>query len=259
MKRDLPKEKLRILGLLSKKEQIKLLNFCIENTIPVFKRTFNIKSDKEFKYYIWDGEELQRGCNNDIKYRDVTLNEFKNIMSIQKEKTFSITESQIKEFYKITEIHSAQKYIEKLFPETVEFNLEIGKWYKSTVSESISMFNGINKESYGIHTSGKEWIQSHRWFFTGNEYLKKWIEATEQEVFEALKNEAVKRGFVEGNYFEVDNGTDGINKIIGEITFEVGYLYNNGWRFFFNGEFSKIIPTITLSEAEQQLKKKIIV
>lgn len=141
MKRDLPKENLRINKILSKKEQIKLLNFCIENEIPIFRRTYNIKCDKEFKYYIWDGEELNRGLNEKDDYKNVSLSEFKKIMSIQKEKTFSITESQIKYLKKDIEngYHvDAIEYLEKLYPEFLQ--LETDKWVYH-IEKGIIYFN----------------------------------------------------------------------------------------------------------------------
>lgn len=220
-------------------------------------------------------KEAYKNCSGDVwividghtgggvlLYNEIT-SEYAEILTY-KEKTFSITESQIKDFYKITEIHSAQKYIEKLFPETVEFNLKIGKWYKSTISESIAMFNGINKESYGIHTSGKEWIQSHKWFFTENEDLKKWREATDQEVLESLKNEAVKRGLVHNVWIKGMESKE--PKLLQGQCFGISHdlkILSLYYDVFVNGKWAEIIPTINLNKINmktpiQELQKKLV-
>jgi len=82
-------------------------------------------------------------------------------------------------------------------------------------------------------------------------------------VFEALKNEAVKRGFKEGVYIKTTHGN--IKKISGVL--KNGVLselvsFNDPDRFngsiFRNGNWAEIIPTIAKEEAEKQLGIKII-
>lgn len=252
MKMNLPKEKLRINNILSKKEQIKLLNFCIENEIPIFKRTFNLKSDKEFKYYIWDGEELNRGTNEIDGYKNVSLSEFKEIMSIQKEKTFSITESEINNLKKDIKngYHvDAINYLEKLFPKNVEdeVKLEVGKWYN--YNGSIVNYQGIENDilqGYGIRSSDKEWMN----LSTMGSSPKKWTEATEQEVFEALKGHAlrigVKEGVVVDRYFDSDLGLAIIDKTEYPhddewyLDSEKNFLEHHGFVVYFKGQWAEV-------------------
>ena len=93
------------------------------------------------------------------------------------------------------------------------------------------------------------------------------IEATEQEVFEALKDEAVRRGFVEGVRITpmFYNGKDYYpdkNIISSPLNFKLKgnvFVVDGGldeYRIFVNGKWATIISIITKSEAEKLLNKK---
>lgn len=179
-----------------------------------------------------------------------------------KEKTFSITESQINELSNTMNVCDKLK---EWFPEAFEseVKLEVGKWYKETVCFIGNMFVYIesiqdknNVTCYGFNGIG-EWFDSISGFGTHGLEL-----ATEQELFEALKNEAVKRGFVKGTYFKDLHISKPyklgcVDKI--EWFSDSEDLRSDGWCIFHKGKWAEIIPTITLSEAEQKLGKKIIV
>jgi len=167
-------------------------------------------------------------------------------------KKFEITEEQIK--------NNANKTFKEYFLEvfSVDF-FELNKWYKDELNKWLFCFQG-DGSAYGfINTT------------FGNNYSMMstlgFRPATEQEVFEALKNEAIKRGFVKGVYV---NNT-GINDfrdtpfkepINGEFVFyeKINVLdsENGDGEIFKNGKWAEIIKTYTKSEAEQLLNAKII-
>jgi len=87
--------------------------------------------------------------------------------------------------------------------------------------------------------------------------------ATEQEVFEALKNEAVKRGFGKKNVYFIDCLSRNFIST-GKFSFYNSKVENNGitngangW-IFRDGIWATIIPTLTKKEAEEKLNCKII-
>jgi hypothetical protein len=82
--------------------------------------------------------------------------------------------------------------------------LEVGRWYK-TMSDNLFCYTGRNTDGVilGYGFIDNDW-DNWKW---GSEKNDKTL-ATEQEVFEALKKEAIKRGFKEG----VTLKATGINK-----------------------------------------------
>ena len=95
------------------------------------------------------------------------------------------------------------------------------------------------------------------------------IEANNEEVFEALKIEAVRRGFVKGVRITpmFYNGKDYYpdkNIISRPLNFKLKgnvFVVDGGldeYRIFVNGKWANVISIITKSEAEKLLNKKII-
>lgn len=177
---------------------------------------------------------------------------------MSKEKKFKITAEQLMQL----ENGFTLPKLKEWFPEVFIDNPEIGKWYKSSSNDLycvISVKNGIVK-AYGF--------QNHKWLYGGTfgiSYFYGDKEATEQEVFEALKNEAVKRGFVEGAYCNHENPARNQKEEIKGFTYlkEDNTLYGNkkdrgGARIFKNGVWATIIPTKTREQAEKELNCKII-
>ncbi len=152
--------------------------------------------------------------------------------------------------------------------------LEVGKWYKYIDYEKWNLcINNIDYESktvkgFGFAADGT-WMENalnDNWDF---EELEKIVEMTESEVFEALKNEAVKRGFVSGTWISWKN--EGKGQIKGDIYWASGSdciavrcdakitdRENKNFPIFKDGIWAEIIPSISKSEAEKQLGKKII-
>src|SRR3990172_12020314 len=97
---------------------------------------------------------------------------------------------------KITE--EQKERILKLDPDFFKVKLEVGKWYKiqNNYRNWLMNYQENRAKCYGFNSLDKY----------SNDYLmlecSPWVEATEQEVFEALKNEAIKRGFKVGAFFK---------------------------------------------------------
>jgi len=155
-----------------------------------------------------------------------------------------------KEFIKA----NADKKFKEVFPEICAV-LEVGKWYKNEVAlvciEEVLKKNEV--KGYGFSSRNQFW-ESTKWFDRGE-----WTEATNEEVFEVLKNEAVKRGFVDGVFYK-DSTSKQSEFAVGEIKYRNGDLFfdNSSFTIFRYGKWAEIIPTITLQEAEAILNKKII-
>lgn len=110
------------------------------------------------------------------------------------------TEKQLKHIYDVLEkeeIGYLQQTMNEWFPELFQPKLEVGKWYRFKRSGSLTYYQGENIESYGFHCTSNKYVKSHSWHIpTAETELKP---ATESEVFEALRNEAVKRGLTIGS------------------------------------------------------------
>ena len=172
---------------------------------------------------------------------------FLEACGIETEETFEITKETIIKYKMKDE-----------FPEVFEVKLEVGKWYKRPHGKALFFIVGDPKitpfEVYGFDMEGS-WMNLEK----ARTFPDFEIEATEQEVFEALKNEAVKRGFKDGVYF---------NSVISNDVFKFNEIYFRGdnsivWSkgcgvIFDNGKWAKIIPTKTKEEAEKLLNCKII-
>ena len=154
------------------------------------------------------------------------------------------------------------------FPEVFEVKLENNTWYvchhyssRHLVNLNITDESDTHNKGFGFDSHGK-WTNDLTFLKTFEYGFKK---ATEQEVFEALKNEAVKRGFVIGKYcIHEDPTQDQYNPIKDYFYHErdnclYGDVENNGGtRIFREGNWATIIPTKTKEEAEKLLNCKII-
>jgi len=105
-------------------------------------------------------------------------------------------------------------------------------------------------------------------FLFGNQSnICKYFEMTNQEVEQAFKNEAVRRGFKEGVYFKECKRQSSVcivegicNQNMYFIEYEDGeeVLLSGGRAIFCNGIWAEIIPTKTKEEAEKLLNCKIV-
>ena len=119
-------------------------------------------------------------------------------------KTFTITEEQVKE---LSKWKHGKRLMQDWFPEAFEKQLEVGKVYKYPSiggGKFMFKFNGEFGEriTYGFDTNGK-WCNE---LGIHEIIINYYEEATKEEWFEALKEEAKRRGFKKGvKYNHVDN------------------------------------------------------
>jgi hypothetical protein len=137
--------------------------------------------------------------------------------------------------------------------------LEVGKWYKNEYHLQYIEYinNGIG---YGYGFTFSKWDTNKIWAVDNGSQ----VEATELEVFEALKAEAKKRGFKKGvkyNCNGVHERTD--NVICGGIVVSQGWknndskweihCKNNGW-IYLDGKWAEIVEDNKLQELEAKYK-----
>lgn len=182
------------------------------------------------KGFIREGTEIHETWNEKV---------FLEACGIETEPTYTLTKEQLKSL--------TDPQVKEWFPEVFKTVLEVGKWYVCKGFGYIINWQGSFHNSYGF-TKGGDWY-GNGWV----ENSKGLREATEAEVFEALKNEAVKRGFVEGVYYKsLSNGE--IVKCLGDYQL----CYDHERICFKDGVWAEIIPTKTKEEAEKELNCKIV-
>lgn len=135
---------------------------------------------------------------------------------------------------------------------------EVGKWYKEKTSTFLICIDTVtengNFKGYGINTSG-DWRND----LNLGSSTKNTIEATKEEVEEALCKEAEKRGFKKGvkfvavrdtnkkqdRYASNNRGNDKENAVVCELELrdDVFYTYGNGgrWVVLEGGKWAEII------------------
>jgi hypothetical protein len=174
-------------------------------------------------------------------------------------KNYEITEEQIREIETWGNYKDSQKVREEWFPEVFETKLEIGKWYKDLDNgKFLFCFQGGygNSDTHGLNygfNSQNEFRET-----LGVHKRDVYTPATDSEVLEALKKEAIKRGFVKGAYFKElwAKSNCKVNDIVYKhFTLD---LRSNGKCLFHNGKWAEIIKTYTKEEAEKLLNAKII-
>lgn len=154
-----------------------------------------------------------------------------------------------KEF--VIEVHKSacsdwKKRIEEVAPELFKSRLEAGKWYKEKSGLGIGyrlMFCKEIKEDsftgYGFCSAGN-WQNKTTYCFGG------FRPSTETEVFEALKKEAVRRGFKEGTVYkcawnQVCNPTPKPLQIHNVFLIDNYMTDGRGGCIFYNGKWAEII------------------
>ena len=142
--------------------------------------------------------------------------------------------------------------------------LENNKWWKS---EAGSFIYKVSDTRYYGFINDVCWTE-----FESNDinWDGKWKAATTEEIAEALKAEAIKRGLVEGVYISRNFSIMKTTVLIDTERFPSlsGYFYDynddrngfmlNGFVIFENGVWAQPIPTVTRKEAEEKLGFKIL-
>ncbi len=181
-----------------------------------------------------------------------------------------IKKEQISKIHNLSSLEG-KKYLRELFPKVFEVKpkLEVGKWYKGNVDfDSLIYITGLelkkNMDEF-VYTEIKYYGFCNKKYYLNDticniDHEKSLVEATEQEIFEALKSEWEKRA-KKYNFSCID--LDGkIHTNCGFVVeYKDGCLYMTGGKIdkvYENGVFAEIIETISLKDAEKQLGKKIV-
>jgi len=182
-------------------------------------------------------------------------------------KKYEITKEQIVEIYEYCNNSELKNTIKAgWFPEAFKTALEVGVWYKRPHNKALFCIVGNPEnepfEVYGFDMSGNWMKQNEHTDRKVQTFKEDEVKATESEVFEALKNEAVKRGFVGNQFINIyDLGFVNDDLIIGgNLEWDGTYLNfgGKGTAIFHNGVWGSVVHSITKAEAEKLLNKKII-
>ena len=187
---------------------------------------------------------------------------------------YEITKDQINEYVEQHPCCGATKQtLQDLFPDAFkkELKLESGKWYVGYHYADRFLVCLNLTDELETHDLGYGFNKSNGW--TNDLSFLKTFDygfelATEKEVYEALKNEALKRGFVEGVYFLGSAGNlkntpvrlGGFKYACNTSGFSdcnIGLYYSDSW-IFNAGKWATLVKTKTKSEAEKELNCKII-
>ena len=157
-------------------------------------------------------------------------------------KKYELTQEQINQ---LAEKKDAKELLQEFLPEAFENKLEVGKWYILR-NKAFNWLMCYTENRYGCYGFNSENLYS-------NEYVmydyNDWKLATEEEVKEALINEAIKRGFknvgelslklVSGEMFKKGSFVTANNNFR-YISVE-NMLYLDGVEIFTNGKWTEII------------------
>lgn len=168
----------------------------------------------------------------------------------------------------IKSVHSAacdtwKQRIEKEVPELFKAKLEVARWYQNGdrgwgkhIAFVEELRDGIINDfkGYGFSISG-DWVESREGHGSEN-----WLEAPEEIVFESLKNEAIKRGLVEGVSFNYPHKPElGVRKVSHDYHYVNGQFGAGSYVLMDKqGRWAVPVPQreVTLSEATAILSEK---
>ena len=164
-------------------------------------------------------------------------------------KKYELTQEQINQ---LAEKKHAKELLKEFIPEAFENELEFGKWY---ISEHYLVYYLGNYKCNCIKFSAGKWIENVH--HSLSDHLKSYRLATEEEVKEALINEAIKRGFknvgelslklVSGEMFKKGSFVTANNNF--RYISVKNRLYLDGVKIFYNGKWAEIvIEDITTQE-----------
>lgn len=212
--------------------------------LGVITNVSNLIRSKRQQYETWNEKVFLEACGI--------------VVEEPKEETFVITKKGVHDIYYLKNLEDKNDLIKALFPSAFvedkkELVLEVGKWYKlnTNMCNWFMNYQGDSNNCYGLNSSNN-WSNGYIMNPTNN-----WIKATPEEVEEALKNEAVKRGFKEGVYFKTPvNGFQGVCNNRFEYVLGSNILFCGGRSIFNKGQWATIIQTITIQEAEQKLNNE---
>jgi len=242
-----------------------------------FKNAKEVKCDLQCykgETFLLDGEITFEPSNNSY-YSDTTrinsdvclycgeTNQYAEIISYKVEETLTIKKSTLLQLAGNNSF--SESIIKKEFPQLFDCELEVGKWYKSKLMKDF-LFLPLEKTENGYEgckINDGIFSENYEVFYN----LDKLYLATEQEVFEALKNEAIKRGYKEG--VKYINATNKLHTTtFKSFKFLAFYSDKNlltdgcGGSIFSKGQWATIVEQpkeLTISEIEKILGYKILI
>ena len=111
-------------------------------------------------------------------------------------KTFELTQEQINQ---LAEKKHAKELLQQFIPEAFKTELEVGRWYKLKDNPKIlALYDCFKHHRPYVYIFNEKGDYEYRVEFSLFELPTYWELATEEEVSEALINEAKKRGYKEG-------------------------------------------------------------
>ena len=156
-------------------------------------------------------------------------------------KKYELTQEQINQ---LAEKKHAKELLKEFIPEAFENELEVGKWY---ISERYLVYYLGNYKCNCIKLSDGKWIENVHHSLSC--HLKNYRLATEEEVREAIINEAIKRGFknvgelslklVSGEMLKKGYFLTANNKF--RYLYVENRLYLDGVEIFYNGKWAEIV------------------
>ena len=165
-------------------------------------------------------------------------------------KKYELTQEQINQ---LAEKKHAKELLKEFIPEAFETKLEVSKWY---ISEYYLVYYLGNYKCNCIELSNGKWIENEYHSLSG--HLKSYRLATEEEVKEALINEAIKRGFknvgelslkiVSGEMFK-KGSFETANNNFRYVSVE-NRLHLDGVEIFYNGKWAEIVSEYIPTQEE---------
>lgn len=175
-------------------------------------------------------------------------------------KIYTITKEQILKLdAKSTKDGLSYNNLRNWFPDAFKSELEVGKWYKSTIVDALFLKektkNGFNTYGFSFDNWATDEITTR---------LDALVLATEQEVKDALFKEAEKRKLfgdiaIKNPYSGDTNHLKNDGKYVYFNNSDGVYLTYSRWRIFFNGKWATILPTeteVTLTQLTDFYKEK---
>ena len=160
-------------------------------------------------------------------------------------KTFELTQEQIDQ---LAEKKHAKELLQKFIPEAFETKLEVGRWYKLKDNPKIlALYDCFKHHRPYAYIFNEKGDYEYRVEFSLFELPTYWELATEEEVREALINEAKKRGFNNIGNLKIKNTVGSISNGFVTITNDFYYDYKgntlrlDGAIIFNNGVWAEII------------------
>ena len=160
-------------------------------------------------------------------------------------KTFELTQEQID---RLAEKKHAKKLLKEFIPEAFENKLEVGKWYKLKDNPKIlALYDCFKHHRPYAYIFNEKGDYEYAPIFSFIELPNRWQLATEEEVREALINEAKKRGYKKGVKCKF-----GIIEDIRTIETNIFDWNGNADIIFKNGKWAEINRVLTFLKNQNE-------